>query len=76
MKSASQGVLTVQGNAVLKGGDLKISFSGYTPAVGTTLTVLTAGARSGQFSSVSVAGFSKVTPLYQGNTVQIRLDGV
>jgi autotransporter-associated beta strand protein len=76
MKSASQGVLTVHGNAVLKGGDLKISFSGYTPAVGTTLTVLTAGARSGQFSSVSVAGFSKVTPLYQGNTVQIRLDGV
>lgn len=76
MKSATQGVLTVQGNAVLKGGDLKISFSGYTPAVGTTLTVITAGARSGQFSTVSVAGFSKVTPLYQGNTVQIRIDGV
>lgn len=76
MKSASQGVLNIQGNAVIKGGDLKISFSGYTPAVGTTLTVLTAGARSGQFSSVSVAGFSKVTPLYQGNSVQIRLDGV
>jgi len=76
MKSASQGVLNIQGNAVIKGGDLKISFSGYTPAVGTTLTVLTAGTRSGQFSSVSVAGFSKVTPLYQGNTVQIRLDGV
>lgn len=76
MKSASQGVLTVQGNAVIKGGDLKISFSGYTPAVGTTLTVLTAGARSGQFSSVSVSGFSKVTPLYQGGTVQIRLDAV
>lgn len=76
MKSASQGLLSVQGNAVIKGGDLKISFSGYTPAVGTTLTVLTASARSGQFSSVSVAGFSKVTPLYQGGTVQIRLDGV
>lgn len=76
MKSAAQGVLNIQGNAVIKGGDLKISFSGYTPAVGTTLTVLSAGARSGQFSSVSVAGFSKVTPLYQGNTVQIRLDGV
>jgi len=76
MKSASQGVLSIQGNAVIKGGDLKISFSGYTPAVGTTLTVLTAGARSGQFGSVSVTGFSKVTPLYQGNTVQIRLDAV
>lgn len=76
MKSASQGVLTVQGNAVIKGGDLKVSFSGYTPAVGTTLTVLTAGARSGQFGSVSVTGFSKVTPLYQGNTVQIRLDAI
>lgn len=76
MKSASQGVLTVQGNAVIKGGDLKVSFSGYTPAVGTTLTVLMAGARSGQFGSVSVTGFSKVTPLYQGNTVQIRLDAI
>ncbi|MDD0816250.1 phosphatase PAP2 family protein [Curvibacter sp. HBC28] len=76
MKSASQGVLAVQGNAVIKGGDLKISFSGYTPAVGTTLTVLTAGARSGQFNSVNVAGFSQVTPLYQGNTVKIRLDSI
>jgi len=76
MQSASQGGLTVKGNAVIKGGDLKISFSGYTPAVGTTLTVLTAGVRSGQFNSITVAGFSKVTPLYQGNTIQVRLDGV
>jgi autotransporter-associated beta strand protein len=76
MSSASNGSLKVSGNAVIAGGDLAVSFSGYTPAVGSTLTVLTAGARSGKFANVSVAGFSKLTTTYTATGVQIRLDAI
>jgi autotransporter-associated beta strand protein len=74
--SGSGGRLLITGNAVVSGGDLKIAFNGITPKVGDTYTVLRAGKRSGQFASVSVAGFSKVTTTYSGTSVEVRLDGV
>lgn len=74
--SGSGGRLLITGKAVIAGGDLKIAFSGITPKVGDTFTVLRAGKRSGQFASVSVAGFSKVTTTYSGTSVEVRLDGV
>jgi autotransporter-associated beta strand protein len=78
MGGTSQGSLKVGGNAVIVDGTLSIAFAaGYKPAVGDTLTVLTtAGQRGGRFAQVSVAGFSKVTPSYTANGVQLRLDGV
>ena len=76
MSGAAKGVLSVTGNAVIASGSLAVSFSGYTPAVGDTLTVLSAGKRTGQFTSVSVAGFSKVTTTYTATGVQIRLDAI
>lgn len=76
LRSATQGTLQATGNAVIAGGDLKIAFNGYTPAVGDTLTVLRAAKRSGQFGSVTVAGFSKITVTYTATSVQVKLDGV
>jgi autotransporter-associated beta strand protein len=75
MSGANRGVLSIAGNAVLAGGALSVSFAGYTPAVGDTLTVLNAtGRRSGNFSTVTVAGFSQVTTSYTANGVTLRLD--
>lgn len=77
MSAAGKGVMSVGGTATLAGGNLNVSFTGgYKPAVGDTLTVLTAGKRNGNFSSVTVAGFSKVTPIYTGTSVQIRIDAI
>lgn len=76
MSSAGQGVLSVTGTATLAGGSLAVSFSGYTPKLGDTLNVLSAGRLAGTFGTVSVAGFSKITTTYTATGVQIRLDGV
>lgn len=76
MTGAANGVLNVSGNAVIAGGALNVSFSGYTPSVGDTLTVLSASKRSGQFSNVSVVGFSKTTTTYTATGVQVRLDAI
>lgn len=77
MSAANKGVINVNGTATLAGGSLNVSFAGgYKPAVGDTLTVLSAGKRNGNFSSVSVAGFSKVTPIYTSTGVQIRIDAI
>ncbi|KAF7599755.1 MAG: hypothetical protein CGU28_01635 [Candidatus Dactylopiibacterium carminicum] len=70
-------VLSGAGKGVLKvGGSLAVSFSGYTPAVGDTLTVLTTNKLAGRFASVTVAGFSKVTTTYTATGLQIRLDAI
>ena len=55
-------------------GTLAVSFAnGYTPAVGDSITVLSAHQLSGQFSSVSVTGF-KVTTSYSGTAVTVHID--
>jgi autotransporter-associated beta strand protein len=78
MSSATNGSLKVGGNAVIVDGTLSIAFaSTYKPAVGDTLTVLSAnGQRGGHFTAVTVTGFSKVTATYTSNGVTVRLDGV
>lgn len=78
MSSATNGSLKVGGNAVIVGGTLNIAFaSGYKPAVGDTLTVLTTNAqRGGRFATVTVSGYSKVTTNYTANGVTVKLDGV
>ncbi|GAB4059701.1 acid phosphatase [Uliginosibacterium sediminicola] len=76
LSGASKGVVKVAGNAVIAGGDLNVGFSGYTPAVGDTLTVLTAANLAGTFKTISVAGFSKITTTYTSSGLTIRIDGV
>ncbi|HEY0954773.1 MAG TPA: phosphatase PAP2 family protein [Roseateles sp.] len=78
MSSATNGSLKVGGNAVIVDGTLNIAFAGsYKPALGDTLTVLTAGGqRGGRFTAVTVAGYSKVTTTYTANGVTVKLDGV
>lgn len=72
MSGKSNGILSVTGNAVINGGKLNISFSGYTPSVGDTITVISAAAESGTFSSVTVSGFTATTT-YDGSTVKVTL---
>ncbi len=77
LSSATQGTLQVAGNSVVAGGDLKIAFAGgYTPKVGDTLNVLRSAKHGGQFASVTVSGFSKLSVSYTSTGVQVRIDGV
>ncbi|MDR7376809.1 autotransporter-associated beta strand protein [Rhodoferax ferrireducens] len=71
--TGEQGRIAVAGVAAL-GGALKVQIqSGYTPAVGDMLTLISCAGRTGTFASVSVDGF-KVTPIYGRTGVSIRLD--
>lgn len=71
--SASLGQLAVVGDVTL-GGALTVSFAnGYTPAVGTVLSVISGSEIHGRFSSVTVNGRT-VTPIYTGTGVQLRVD--
>ena len=77
MSAPGKGGMSVGGTATLAGGSLNVSFAGgYKPVVGDTLTVLTAGRLNGNFASVSVAGFSKVTLTHTDTSVQIRIDAI
>ncbi|GAB2880654.1 phosphatase PAP2 family protein [Uliginosibacterium flavum] len=74
LSSSTQGTLSITGTATLAGGALRVSFPGsYKPAVGDTLTVLTAAKRNGSFSSITVDGF-KVTPTYTATGVLLHID--
>ncbi|MGC3965788.1 MAG: phosphatase PAP2 family protein [Rhodocyclaceae bacterium] len=73
--SGSQGRVAVTGAMTIVGGTLHVTFAkGYAPAVGDVLNVITAGSRNGNFTKVTVDGF-KATPIYNGNGIQIRIDG-
>jgi len=74
--SGTAGQLQVAGATTLAGGELQLSFQGVVPKVGDSFTVLKTAQRKGRFTSVSVAGFSKVTVNYLPDGVQVRLDGV
>lgn len=70
--NANQIPLAVASDATL-GGALNIRFAlGYQPAVGTLLTVISAGRVHGTFSSIMVDGHT-VSPVYTGNQVQLRI---
>ncbi len=71
--SATAGQLAVAKEVTL-GGTLNVSFAnGYAPAAGTVLDIITGAAIHGKFTSVSVNG-RKVTPIYTGTGVQLRVD--
>ena len=64
------------GGPVTLAGSLVVGFRpGYTPAVGSTITVLRGSAVRGTFGAVTVKGF-KVTPVYLNDSVQLRIDAV
>jgi autotransporter-associated beta strand protein len=72
--NGSAGRLAVGGAVTLAGGTLNIQFkSGYTPAVGDTLSVISAGALRGTFTTITVNGF-KVTPTYTANGLSLHID--
>ncbi|WP_338758804.1 phosphatase PAP2 family protein [Massilia sp. METH4] len=72
--AAQQGRINVGGTATIGGGTLRIKFQdGYKPAAGSTLTVLGAKSLKGKFDSITVEGFSTVTPVYSDTGLQLRL---
>ncbi|KPC55394.1 acid phosphatase [Amantichitinum ursilacus] len=74
MGSGTQGQIKASGNVTLAGGTLNITFaSGYTPSVGSTLTLINAKALNGTFSSITVNGF-KATPTYSATGLTLHLD--
>jgi autotransporter-associated beta strand protein len=76
MSAAKRGTLNVADTATLIGGNLSVDFAwGYTPKVGDTLNVITAGKLIGTFDSVKVAGFNKITTTYTSTALKIRLAG-
>ena len=71
--SATSSRLSVARLATL-GGTLTVTFAnGYRPAIGSTLTLITAGSLTGTFSTVTVNGY-RVTPIYTSTGMQIRID--
>lgn len=74
LRSTTQGTLAVTGTAYFSGGTLNVQFAnGYTPAIGDTLTLVTAGTIQGSFTTVTVQGF-KVTTTYTGTAVKVHID--
>lgn len=72
--AGSAGSLTVSGTATIAGGTLRIKFAnGYKPKAGDVLTVITAGSLKGKFSTITVDGFSTVTPNYGATTLTLTL---
>lgn len=73
LAGANKGTLLVSLSAQIAGA-LNVTFAnGYKPAVGDSITALSAHALSGQFSQVTVQGF-KVTTTYSGQGVTLHLD--
>lgn len=71
--AAQGGRLSVTGAATIGGGTLRITFqNGVKPAVGDTLTVISAASLSGKFETITVDGFT-VTPTYTATGLQLRL---
>ncbi|MET0268311.1 MAG: phosphatase PAP2 family protein [Duganella sp.] len=73
--SGSQAGLTVTGLATVAGGALHVKFpASYKPKSGDTITVMSAGNFNGTFSSITVDGFSKITPTYNGSTLILAVN--
>ncbi len=72
--AAQQGRITVGGTATIGGGTLRVKLqNGFRPAAGDTLTVLGAKSLKGRFESITVEGFTTVTPIYTDTGLQLRL---
>lgn len=73
--AGNAGALAVKGNATIVGGTLHMKFaSGFTPTVGATYQVLSAGNRKGVFTGVIVDGY-KATLVYDNHSVSVHIDG-
>jgi autotransporter-associated beta strand protein len=72
--ASGQGRVVVTSDATV-GGNLVVSFSGYTPSVGDEITVLTASALHGTFGSITVSGYT-VTPTYGTSSIKLRITAV
>ena len=71
--AAQGGRLSVTGAVTIGGGTLRIKFQdGVKPAVGDTLTVISAASLMGKFETITVDGFT-VTPTYTATGLQLRL---
>jgi len=71
--AAQGGRLSITGAATIGGGTLRIKFQdGVKPAVGDTLTVISAASLKGKFETITVDGFT-VTPTYTDTGLQLRL---
>ncbi len=67
--ASSAPALQVAGTATLDGGTLRLNL-GYTPAAGSSITVLSAGKRQGKFASVIVEG-RNVSVSYTATSVSV-----
>jgi len=71
--NGQQGRVQVTGTMTIAGGTLHITFqSGYTPAVGDTLSIVAAGSVKGKFDTITVDGFTN-TATYTATGLQLRL---
>jgi len=62
------------GGPVTLAGALRIAFrTGFTPAIGSIITLVRGAPVRGTFGSITVNGF-KVTPIYLDDSVQLRID--
>jgi len=74
LASETSSRLSVAKTATLA-GSLTVSFAnGYRPAIGSTISLISAGTVNGTFSSVTVTGY-KITPVYTATGLQVRIDG-
>lgn len=72
--SGGAGRLNAGGVVTLAGGSLSITFkTGFVPAVGDTLSVISGSALHGKFTTITVAGF-RVTPTYTATGVLLHID--
>ncbi|MYM69667.1 phosphatase PAP2 family protein [Pseudoduganella sp. FT55W] len=72
--AGAPGSLNVAGTATIAGGTLRIKFAnGYKPKAGEVLNVITAGSLKGKFNTITVDGFSTVTPNYGATTLTLTL---
>ncbi|RZI56546.1 MAG: phosphatase PAP2 family protein [Rubrivivax sp.] len=72
------GKLVVTGDvAIESGATLTVKFaSGFAPKAGDTIELIsTSGRLAGRYGTLTVDGFSKVTPSYSNNKLSVRLDG-
>lgn len=74
VSSASVPSLVVSGDLVIGSGALVLTFAdGFTPTVGSSIQVITAGSRTGSFDSVSAAGYN-VSLHYSKSGIRVTFD--
>lgn len=74
ISSSTVPALVITGDLTIGSGALVLTFAdGFTPTVGSSIQVMTAGSRSGSFDSVSVSGYS-TSVRYTGSGIRITFN--